>query len=259
MKPRVLLLLALLFLLASPGFAQTVRGQILLPGGGIPSEPIRFWLFSGDGQVNEEHFTDSNGRFVLRNVSGNYDYTIEVRGDNILFSTTRHNFNAAYNSNVRVTLNPPLRKESKPGTVSVATAYKPDAEAAELREAALKDIEKEDLVAAEAKLVKAVGRDPKFALALSDLGAIYLLGRKHAEAEKVLRQAVAADPKAYMAFLNRVEPAKQVYGGGTLFARGLAPEAGVGGRTFAPGCGPGGNQANHRSGEGTGAGHPNTR
>lgn len=203
MKPRILLLPALLLLLASPGFAQfTVRGQILLPGGGIPNEPMRFWLFSGDGRVNEERFTDSNGRFQIQGLSGNYDYTIEVRGDNVLFSTTTHNFNPAYNTNVRVTLNPPVRKEVKPGMVSAASGYKPDPEAAELREAAMKDIEKEDLDAAEAKLLKAVTRDPKFAQALGDLGAIYLLSKKHADAEKVLRQAVAVDTKAHMAFLN---------------------------------------------------------
>lgn len=202
MKPRILFLLGLMLVLASPGFAQTVRGQIFLPGGGIPNEPMRFWLFSGDGRVNEERFTDSNGRFTLQNLSGNYDYTIEVRGDNILFATTTRNFNPAYTSNVRVILDPPIRKETKPGTISAATGYKPDAEAADLREAALKDIEKEDLDAAEAKLLKAVARDPKFAQAHFDLGAIFLVSKKNAEAEKALRQAVALDAKSHMALLN---------------------------------------------------------
>ena len=179
-----------------------VRGQILLPGGQPPSESIRFQLYSGDGRVNEIRFTDSNGRFILERLSPNFDYTIEVIGDNVLYSNTSYNFNPGYNSSVRVTLNAPKKPVTLPGTLSAASGYRPNPEAVELHEAALKEIEKENIDAAESKLRKAVAKDPRFVQAHIDLGAILLQGKKNAEAEAVLQQAVTADPKSHVALLN---------------------------------------------------------
>jgi tetratricopeptide (TPR) repeat protein len=187
---------------ANPSGPVNVRGQILLPGGETPNEPIRFALYSGDGRVNEIRYTDSNGRFILERLNANIDYTIDVTGDNALFGSTTYSFNPGYNGAVRVTLNAPARKVMKLGTLSAASAYKPNAEAVDLHEAALKDIEKEDFDAAEAKLRKAVARDPKFLQAHIDLGAILISDKKYEEAEAVLRQAIVADPKSHVALLN---------------------------------------------------------
>lgn len=203
MIKRVMSALLLAVVLAGPAVAQvTVRGQILMPGGEMPQEPVRFSLYSGDGRMNDIRFTDSNGRFVLERLSANFDYTIEVSGDDLTYGSTSYNFNPGYSSSVRVTLNPPRKRVTKPGIVSAASGYKPNAEAVDLHQAALKEIEKEDLDAAEAKLRKAVAKDPKFALPHVDLGVILIQGRKYAEAEEVLRQALVADPKSFIAQLN---------------------------------------------------------
>lgn len=204
MRKTTFLMLAVMAFLAAGLQAQpvNVRGQILLPGGETPNEPIRFSLSSGDGRVQEIRFTDSNGRFILERLSPNIDYTIDVTGDNINYGSTNYNFNPGYNGVVRVTLNPPEKKITKPGTLSAASGYKPSPGAVELHEAALKDIEKEDLDGAEAKLRKSVARDPKFAQAHIDLGAVLLTGKKYADAEAVLRQAIVADSKSHVALLN---------------------------------------------------------
>lgn len=188
---------------SQPAFAQqTVRGQILLPGGGMPQEPIRFFLRSGDGRLNEFRFTDSNGRFILERLSTLIDYTIDVTGDDFNYGNTTYTFNPGYSGTVRITLNGPARKTVKQGTVSAATAYKPNQEALDLHEAAMKDIDKEDMSAAESKLRKAVAKDAKFTQAHVDLGALLLQNKKNAEAEEVLRGAIAADPKSHVALLN---------------------------------------------------------
>ncbi len=197
-----LLLLVFAACFADSALAQTVRGQILLPGGEVPQESIRFTLTSTDGRVNEIRFTDSNGRFILERLNGGVDYTIEVQGDNLLYGNTTYSFNPAYSGTTRVTLNPPSRKVSLPGTLSAASGYKPNPDAVELREAAQKDIEKDDLDAAEVKLRKAAAKDPMYAQAQLELGAILLLSKKNAEAEAVLRQAIVADSKSHMAQLN---------------------------------------------------------
>jgi len=198
----VTLILVALCAVSADAQPVTVRGQILLPGGSVPQESIRFQLTSGDGRINEIRFTDSNGRFVLERLSPNFDYTIEVLGDNVNYGNTTYSFNPGYSAPVRVTLNMPMRKAVLPGTISAASGYKPNPEAVDLREAAQKDIDKEDMAAAEAKLRKAVAKDPMFTQAHIDLGAILLQDKKFAEAETVLRQATVADPKSHVALLN---------------------------------------------------------
>jgi tetratricopeptide (TPR) repeat protein len=205
-KPWIVVLLILAFAGAAHGQLGggpvNVRGQILMPHGEMPNEPIRFSLTSGDGRINDIRFTDSNGRFILERLSGLIDYVIEVIGDDVRYGNTRRSFNPAYESSVRVTLNPPAKKVIKPGAISAASGYRPTGETAELYDSAMKDIEKENFDAAEAKLRKVIARDPKFAQAHVDLGAILLHDRKFAEAETVLRGGIAADPKSYVALLN---------------------------------------------------------
>jgi tetratricopeptide (TPR) repeat protein len=203
MLKRAALVLAGMAILAAGAQGQVnVRGQILMPNGEMPTESIRFTLTRGDGSLNEIRFTDSNGRFVLERLNTLIDYSIEVPGDDVRYGSTTYRFNPGYNNVVRVTLNPPPKRVIKSGTITAASGYKPNAEAAELHEAALKDIEKEDLDAAEAKLLRAVARDPRFAQAHVDLGAVLLAGKRFAEAETILRQAIAADPKSHVALLN---------------------------------------------------------
>lgn len=202
---RVFLAAALVLLATSAAAAQTVRGQILMPGGGLPSESVRFFLQSDDGRLNDYRFTDSNGRFILERLDGMIGYTIRVDGDGARYATTTYSFRPQYQQVIRVILNPierPLGQPANPGTVSAAASYKPKGEAEKLYKQARELIEKEDIDGAEKLLRRAVAVDAGYFDALNDLGAILVQTANYAEAETVLRQAVKADGKAPVALLN---------------------------------------------------------
>lgn len=185
--------------------AQTVRGQIYLPGGGLPQEPIRFYLTSDDGAVNEYRFTDSNGRFILERLSGLVGYRITVDGDGNHYAHTTYYFRPSSQQVIRVFLNAPVRPlgtPANPGLVSAASAYKPNEEAKRLHKQARALIEKEDIDGAENLLRRAVETDPGYFEPLNDLGAILVQTGRYAEAEPVLQQAVKVDPKAPVALTN---------------------------------------------------------
>jgi Flp pilus assembly protein TadD len=195
----------LLLLFGSAAAAQfTVRGQILLPGGGIPREPIRFYLNSGDGRItNEIRFTDSNGRFILERLSTLVEYTMRVDGDGSSWGDTTLSFIPGQSSVVRMTLNPPPAKPSTPAaTISAASGYTPKPEAAQLHEAAMKDVEKQRYTPAEHNLRKAIAADPRFIEPRIDLGALLIQQKRYAEAETVLRQALEMDAKSVHVLLN---------------------------------------------------------
>lgn len=196
--------LVFLFLGTMPASAQVdVRGQLLFPDGNMPSNNIRFFLTSDDGRVNEIRYTDSSGRFVLERLSNRIGYAIVVTGDDLNYDTTRYSFMPAYEQVVRLTLNPVTTKTviAKP-TVSAASAYKADPKAAALYDRALKEIKKKHKEEAERLLREAAAADPKFLAPLNDLGVMMMRERDYGEAEKVLRQAVEVDPKAVNALLN---------------------------------------------------------
>ena len=196
--------LVFLFVAILPAAAQVdVRGQILLPDGNLPSNTIRFYLTSDDGRVNEIRYTDSSGRFILERLSNRIGYTIAVTGDELNYDTTRYSFMPAYEQVVRLTLNPVTTKTvmAKP-TVSAASGYKADPKAIALYDRALKEIKKKHEEAAERLLREAAAADPKFLAPLNDLGVLMMRERKYAEAEKVLRQALEVDPKAVYVLLN---------------------------------------------------------
>jgi tetratricopeptide (TPR) repeat protein len=203
-KPAALL--AVLLLVAVTAAAQRgVSGQFLLPNGDLPHSPIRFYLTSDDGQVNEYRFSDSNGRFILERVGSGtaIGYTITVASDGSSYDTTSYNFVPAYERSLRITLRPLTSKTIPTGaTVSATAVYKPKREAAELHAAALKEIKQNQFDAAEKHLRKAIDLDAKFSRPFNDLGVLLMQQKKYAEAEKILRQGLAADPKSIHAFLN---------------------------------------------------------
>lgn len=196
--------LAFLLMLASSAAAQVnIRGQLLLPNGGLPSEPVRFRLTSEDARIDELRYTDSNGRFILERISDRVYYTVFVEGDGSLFGDTTYSFLPTVNGVVRVTLNPARRKPAASGfSISAASGYKPLPRAADLHSKAMSELKKNRLGPAEELLRQAVEADPKFAGAFNDLGALLMQQGKYAEAEKTLSQALQADPKSIYALLN---------------------------------------------------------
>jgi tetratricopeptide (TPR) repeat protein len=197
-------LFAFLLVCGVPAAAQlNVRGQIFLPNGSQPSNPIRFFLSGEDGSVNDYRFTDSNGRFILERLSGRSAYTITITGDGVNYGDTIYQLRPEYDTTPRITLNPPPRKKTPQGmTVSVGSSYKPDPKAAALYEKAMKAVESKQLDLAEPLLRQATEADPKYAAAWNALGALLMQLKKYADAEKPLRQALELDPKYITALLN---------------------------------------------------------
>ncbi|MCI0536890.1 MAG: tetratricopeptide repeat protein [Verrucomicrobiales bacterium] len=190
---------------ASAAGQVTVRGQVLMPGGSPPSEPMRFYLQSDDGRVNDYRFTDSNGRFILERLDPAGAFSIRIDGDGTRYETTMLTFRPQFQQVIRVILNPierPLGEPVNPGTVSAATAYKPKPEAEKLHAQARAEIDKENLDAAEPLLRRAVAADPLFFEAQHDLAAVLIAGARYAEAEAVLRDALKADAKSAVALTN---------------------------------------------------------
>jgi tetratricopeptide (TPR) repeat protein len=180
-----------------------VRGQIILPDGNLPSSPIRFYLTSGDGRVNEIRYTDSNGRFILERLGTRIGYTISVDSDGAKYGDSRYNFMPAYEQVVRLTLNPlPAKSSVSRSTVSAASGYKPDPKAIALYERALNEVSKKHKDAGERLLREAIAADPKYSAPLNDLGVLLMVKKNYQEAEKVLKQALETDPKSLHALLN---------------------------------------------------------
>ncbi len=205
LKKKWMLALALGLVFAGTAAAQQdVRGQMFLPDGSPPNEPIRFSLTRDDGMVNDIRFTDSNGRFILERLNARVSYTITVDGDGRNYGSTTYSFVPAYSFAVRVTLSPLLvsRKPAAPSTVSVASSYKPLPDAQSAYDKAMKEVKNSRPDAAEPLFRQAINADRKFVAAYNDLGVLLMQQRKYADAETVLDEAVQVDPKSVHALLN---------------------------------------------------------
>jgi tetratricopeptide (TPR) repeat protein len=182
---------------------QTVRGQIFLPGGTTPSNPIQFEMNSDDGTVNDIRFTDSNGRFILERLSTSISYHLTFRGDGTNYGDTIYLLRPDTDSTPRITLNNPPVKKSPPGSAdSDESDYKRDSKVTVTYDKAMKAIDAKQYATAEPLLRQATEADPKFTRAWSALGAVLMQERKFAEAEGPLRRAVALDPKFIRGLLN---------------------------------------------------------
>lgn len=192
MKVRYLFLLIFAFLLvAGPGSAQTtVRGQIFLPDGNTPSVPIRFDL-EGTNGLHDVRFTDSNGRFILERLQSDTSFTIFVQSDEVTWGDTRIKFIPDENMDQRFYLNPlPAVKLVKPAP------YKPSAAVVDLHDRGVKAFTDGNADEAEKLLRQAMAADPKYVTAFNDLGVMLMRERRYPDAEVVLRKGLDVNPKS---------------------------------------------------------------
>jgi tetratricopeptide (TPR) repeat protein len=206
---RVLYALLLVFLLVCvPLHAQvsqnpnlnstrTVRGQIMLPGGDLPENPIRFEVSSADGTYHDVRFTDSNGRFVIPGLLLGMEYTLFVRSDEATWASTSLIFIPQVADTLRFYLNPyKPPKAAKPATVSAATRNKPDPQVLEMRQKALQVFDQGHSDQARQMLVEVTQLAPHYADAFNDLGVIEMRASEYAAAEKNFRHGLELDPKS---------------------------------------------------------------
>jgi tetratricopeptide (TPR) repeat protein len=173
-----------------------VRGQILLPGGDVPREPIRFEITCTNG-YHDLVYTDSGGRFILVRLDPNLEYTITVDSDDSTWGTTQYRFHPGETDTPRFYLNAlPIKKQPKNSTVSVKSGYTPIPEAADLYDRGMKAYRGGQPDAAVDLFRAAIDKDPKFVAAYNDLAVVLLRLRKYPEAEAVLRKGLEQDAKS---------------------------------------------------------------
>ncbi len=200
-----LILAVLVLALAETGFSQAPPAiQIFMPGGTLPSRPIRFTLTRDDGRI-EIVFTDIKGKFqVTGDLIRDADYIVTVETDGATYDTTVARFRILRSTPVYtpVFLRPFTGKsKTAPGVVSAADAgVHKDAIAA--YEAGIKALADGQIETAITQLKRAIKRSPRYLRALNDLGVLYLQLNQLAEATELFAQAVKVDEKFYLAHLN---------------------------------------------------------
>jgi cytochrome c-type biogenesis protein CcmH/NrfG len=204
MRIRFICLTAAIFLSVFAGVASgqnsnlATKGQFFLPDGDLPSEAIRFEIESDQGW-HDIMFSDSNGRFLLDSLIIGATYTITVPSDEIHWGETKYKFSPDYMgvADARITLNRlPRKPAAKPDVISAPGAYAPDPKAAEMRDKGMKALQAGKLDEAETLLRQAIAADPKYSTAYYDLSSVLLRQRKIADAEAVLQKGLVADPKS---------------------------------------------------------------
>jgi tetratricopeptide (TPR) repeat protein len=186
---------ALLLAFGAPLQAQTVRGQIFMPDGSQPKMQLRFYLTSSDGRVNEYHYTDTLGRFVLERLNGLVEWTITVESDGQTYATTYHNFTPGNQAPVRFFLNR-LPSKDTPKEKPPAPVAKQRPHAHVIHEEGMNKVQENKLDEAEKLFKQAIAEDAKFPEPLFALGALYTQLKKLPEAEKAIRQGLALDAKS---------------------------------------------------------------
>ncbi|HEX5883431.1 MAG TPA: tetratricopeptide repeat protein, partial [Pyrinomonadaceae bacterium] len=183
-----LILAVLVLALAETGFSQAPPAiQIFMPGGTLPSRPIRFTLTRDDGRI-EIVFTDIKGKFqVTGDLIRDADYIVTVETDGATYDTTVARFRILRSTPVYtpVFLRPFTGKsKTAPGVVSAADAgVHKDAIAA--YEAGIKALADGQIETAITQLKRAIKRSPRYLRALNDLGVLYLQLNQLAEATEL--------------------------------------------------------------------------
>jgi Tfp pilus assembly protein PilF len=168
----------------------TVRGQILLPDGNLPTFPIRFELDGSNG-LHDIRFTDSNARIILERLPNDISFTIFVPSDDLNWGDTKFTFIPGENSDARFYLKPlTVKKLVKP------SEYKPIASVQSLHDRAMKEFQNSKQDEAEASLRQAMKADPKYVAAFNDLGVMLMRRQKYGEAEKVYLEGLQSNPKS---------------------------------------------------------------
>jgi tetratricopeptide (TPR) repeat protein len=169
---------------------STVRGQILLPDGNLPTITIRFDLDGSNG-YHDIRYTDSNGRIVLERLLNDVTYTILVRSDDVNWADTEFRFSPGNNPVARFYLNPlPKTKLLKP------SEYKPGPDVQSLHDRGIAAFQNSKPDEAEALLRQAMKADPKYVAAFNDLGVMLMRRKKYAEAEQVYLEGLQSNPKS---------------------------------------------------------------
>lgn len=184
----------------------SIRGKVVLPGGGYIPNPVRITVQSFQGN-QYSFYTDGMGQFEIRNLSEG-EYTLEVEGDRRLFDVTTESVRVYRGMPSIVTIS--LKEKSSSASsrpagdvVSVGELSK------DVPPKARKEFDKASEASRSGKsdeaiehLRKAIAIYPDFMIAHNDLGALLLEREQFEDAEKELRRAITLNEKAFNPQLN---------------------------------------------------------
>lgn len=170
----------------------------------------------GGGSVISRQPISNNGRYRFTNISnGEYDIIIEVEGAEVLRVPVL--IHERFKTDVRRDIElqwraDPFKRRDAKGTVSASPLYERKPPLQEKFERAHKAIDEKDYARATDLLRQLVKEDPRDFVSWNDLGT--LLSEKDAsESENCFRQALEGNPKFTLALLNmgRMRLAKKDY------------------------------------------------
>ncbi len=199
------LVVAALFILSLSIIALAqggIRGQIFLPNGAPIQQQTRFTLETADGMRVEYHYTDSNGRILLRNIAG--WFTITVESDGQTYDTTSARFNTENSQYITVHLRSFTKKsESPPGVININDVDSEVApKAKEAYEEALTFLKQQQYEQAIEPLKRAVELQPNYFHAYNDLGVAYMKLKKLDLAIDAFQRAIKINDNIYLPQLN---------------------------------------------------------
>jgi len=203
---RTIFAATLLLLGASPLLAQAPSSiQFFMPGGGLPSRPLRFTLILPDGRI-EVVFTDTKGKFpITSDLVREGDYKLAIEGDKRTFETTTLRFRLLRGTvnYLPIFLNS-IRNDALPkATLDVAdydAKVPPEARAAYDR--AMKLVGENKPNEAISEFTQALSLYPQYLRALNDLGVLYLKLNRLDEAAGAFTQAVSLNARFHLPRLN---------------------------------------------------------
>lgn len=162
-------------------------------------------LYSLARQVVARQTVSSNGRYRFNNLqSGVYDLAVEL--ENVEVARIRVELvsplSTDHRQDISLELRAPVGTSVKPGSISVEDYYKRTPANQKLFEKAQTATNKRKYVEAAGLFNELLAKDPKDFQAWSELGTVYLLERKPADAEKAYTNAIDIRPKFFLAWMN---------------------------------------------------------
>ncbi len=203
---RAIVVLSLLLLCWQTGLAQAPSAiQFFMPGGGLPSRPLRFTLVLPDGR-QEIVFTDTKGKSLLTaDLVREGDYSLVIEGDKRTFETTTQRFRMMRGTILYLPIFlHPMKSDTLPkATVDVADFdAKVPAEARAAHEQAMKLVGQNKPDEAISEFTRALAVYPQYVRALNDLGVLYLKLNRLDEAGAAFTQAVSLNARFHLPRLN---------------------------------------------------------
>src|SRR5262245_30729103 len=205
-QARAVWVVSLLLICSAQTWAQAPSAvQFFIPGGGLPSRPLRFTLILPDGR-REILLTDAKGKFsIAGDLAREGEFGLIAEGDKRRFETTtlRFRLQRGTPSYLPVFLRPVKSEGADQAQADVAEYdAKAPAEARAAYEQAMKLAGQNKPDEAINEFTRALAAYPQHVRALNELGMLYSKLNRLDEAAAAFTQAVSLNARFYPPMLN---------------------------------------------------------